>query len=47
MSDPKPRYDHIDPNKLKDPKDIALYEALVAYVDRTEKQPSKTEDDDN
>ena len=43
MSDPKPRYDHIDPKKLKDPKDIALYEALVAYVDR-EKEKENNKD---
>ena len=29
----KPRYDHIDPTKLKTAEDRAIYDALVAYVD--------------
>ena len=36
MSNNKPRYDHIDPDKLKTPQDRALYEALVRYVDENE-----------
>ena len=34
----KPRYDHIDPAKLKTPTDRAIYDALVAYVDKEEDQ---------
>lgn len=37
VADEKPRYDHIDPSKLKSPTDIALYEALVRHVDEKEK----------
>ena len=29
----KPRYDHINPDKLKTPEERALYEALVRHVD--------------
>ena len=40
-----PRYDHIDPAKLKTPEDKALYDALVGYVDDLEadkaKEPNK------
>ena len=34
----EPRYDHIDPSKLKSPTDIALYEALVRHVDEKERR---------
>ena len=36
MSNDKPRYDHIDPDKLKTPTDRAVYDALVRYVDQQE-----------
>ena len=42
MSDnDKPRYDHIDPAKLKTAEDRAVYDALVGYVDSLETDKTK------